>query len=268
MSDAVDRSPGAAAFGAGAVAGLTVDLALFPLDTMKTRLQAKEGFRAAGGFTNIYRGLGPAALASVPGGALFFGTYEHAKVAVGDALPAGVPRVAVYTVASAIGECAACLVRVPADQVKQRLQVGQHTGMLPCIRQVMREGSAFSGYGVTVGREIPFAAIQLTCYETLKRTFGSDPAACAVCGAIAGGLSAAMTTPIDVAKTRIMLSRGGERTVTWPAVVRQVYREEGASALLHGLVPRVTMISIGGAIFFFAFEAAYGALRYRPTHAL
>jgi len=42
----------------GAVAGLSVDLALYPIDTLKTRLQAPQGFRKAGGFKGVYRGIG------------------------------------------------------------------------------------------------------------------------------------------------------------------------------------------------------------------
>ena len=61
---------------AGAAAGLAVDISLFPMDTLKTRLQAPEGFRAAGGFKHVYRGLGPVALGSAPGSALFFVTYS------------------------------------------------------------------------------------------------------------------------------------------------------------------------------------------------
>ena len=43
---------------AGGLAGMVVDISLFPIDTLKTRFQSKLGFRAAGGFKNIYRGLG------------------------------------------------------------------------------------------------------------------------------------------------------------------------------------------------------------------
>ena len=40
----------------GGLAGTAVDVSLFPLDTIKTRLQSKQGFLAAGGFRNIYSG--------------------------------------------------------------------------------------------------------------------------------------------------------------------------------------------------------------------
>ena len=58
-------------FKAGGVAGMAVDITLFPLDTLKTRLQSEAGFRASGGFRGIYSGLAPAALASAPNGLLW-----------------------------------------------------------------------------------------------------------------------------------------------------------------------------------------------------
>eukprot|EP00118_Oscarella_pearsei_P012040 m.85512 g.85512 ORF g.85512 m.85512 type:complete len:119 (+) comp36446_c1_seq5:123-479(+) len=53
---------------AGGAAGTAVDVALFPLDTIKTRLQAPEGFIKAGGFRGIYSGLASVATGSAPGG--------------------------------------------------------------------------------------------------------------------------------------------------------------------------------------------------------
>lgn len=64
---------------AGGLAGTSVDVALFPIDTIKTRLQSPQGFLKAGGFKGIYNGLGAAALGSAPGAALFFSTYESLK---------------------------------------------------------------------------------------------------------------------------------------------------------------------------------------------
>jgi solute carrier family 25 (mitochondrial S-adenosylmethionine transporter), member 26 len=46
----------------GGVAGTAVDVSLYPLDTLKTRLQSQQGFWKAGGFSGVYRGLGAAAI--------------------------------------------------------------------------------------------------------------------------------------------------------------------------------------------------------------
>lgn len=50
------------------MAGTAVDTALFPLDTLKTRLQSKAGFAASGGFRGVYSGLTSAVIGSAPGG--------------------------------------------------------------------------------------------------------------------------------------------------------------------------------------------------------
>lgn len=53
---------------AGGAAGTAVDLSLFPLDTVKTRLQSQQGFWKAGGFRRIYAGVGPTIVGSAPTG--------------------------------------------------------------------------------------------------------------------------------------------------------------------------------------------------------
>src|SRR5690554_6003124 len=63
----------------GPLPGTTVDLSLFPLDTLKTRLQSSQGFFLSGGFRGIYRGVGSALVGSAPGAAFFFCTYEATK---------------------------------------------------------------------------------------------------------------------------------------------------------------------------------------------
>ena len=52
----------------GGMAGITVDVVLFPLDTIKTRLQSAAGFAAAGGLHGVYRGLFSTVVGSAPAG--------------------------------------------------------------------------------------------------------------------------------------------------------------------------------------------------------
>jgi len=64
----------------GAFAGLAVDVALFPIDTVKTRLQNGLGFTQSGGFRAIYAGMPSILIGSAPGAAAFFFTYEKVKM--------------------------------------------------------------------------------------------------------------------------------------------------------------------------------------------
>ncbi|CAJ0937303.1 unnamed protein product [Ranitomeya imitator] len=78
----------------------------------------------------------------------------------------------------------------------------------------------------------------------------------AVCGAFAGGFAAAVTTPLDVAKTRIMLAKAGSSTAGGNVLLalNDVWRTHGLTGLFAGIVPRITAISLGGFIFLGAYD--------------
>jgi len=248
---------------AGGCAGTAVDVALFPIDTVKTRLQAAEGFWQAGGFRGIYRGLGAAALGSAPGAALFFSTYETLKPFTGNFFGGGFLA---HSVAASFGEVAACLVRVPTEVVKQRMQTGQYGSVNQGVFSIMNtEGvrGFYVGYGSTVLREIPFSFIQFPIWERLKVRVGElqgspcNPLQGAACGSLAGGFSAAVTTPLDVVKTRLMLGKapdGTSYTKSSREVALRIYREEGVATFFSGIAPRTFWISLGGFVFFGAYE--------------
>ena len=109
---------------AGGMAGTAVDVALFPLDTLKTRAQSPQGFRASGGFARVYAGLGPAALGSAPNAALFFLAYDSSKRFLSSKTGSNRFEPQVQMASAALGEMTACLVRVPVEIVKQRRQAG------------------------------------------------------------------------------------------------------------------------------------------------
>lgn len=52
-----------------------VDLLLFPLDTLKTRLQAEGGLRGSGGWRSLYAGCSSTLLGSAPGGKIVDCTF-------------------------------------------------------------------------------------------------------------------------------------------------------------------------------------------------
>ncbi|TTB85596.1 S-adenosylmethionine mitochondrial carrier protein [Bagarius yarrelli] len=71
-----------------------------------------------------------------------------------------------------------------------------------------------------------------------------------------GGVAAFITTPLDVAKTRIMLAKAGTSTASGniPLVLYEVWKCRGVFGLFAGSIPRITLISVGGFIFLGAYE--------------
>lgn len=272
----------------GGMAGLLVDVALFPIDTIKTRLQSEKRFWRAGGFRGIYNGLSPAAAGSVPSAALFFCTYEGIKHLLAP-YAHGQQTHFVHMSSAAIAEVVACLVRVPVEIAKQRRQVqnkqNKHITATKILLQAYQTEGIFRGlyrgFGATILREIPFSFIQYPLWEYFKLNWTnvtnlpSTFLSVAVCGAIAGGIAgnlsiiksrlfnfiaydffaAGITTPLDVVKTRIMLdSRNGEKRRSVHSILQKAYRENGIKGIFAGFIPRVMWITIGGAIFFGSYD--------------
>ncbi|XP_020289814.1 S-adenosylmethionine mitochondrial carrier protein-like [Pseudomyrmex gracilis] len=244
-------------FVSGALAGIICDVTLFPLDTLKTRLQSQHGFFQSGGFKKLYKGIGPVILGSAPSAAIFFITYEGIKQYTQPCIPEQYHSI-IHMVAASSSEVTACLVRVPVEVIKQRKQAllsdTNHLGLRTLYR----------GYGSTVLRDLPFGLIQMPLWEYFKlywtRRSQRDctPMEGAICGAASVAISAALTTPLDVAKTRIMLSSTSaeKEEVKISTMLKEVYKCNGVKGLFAGFVPRVTGFTIGGFIFFGVYEQA------------
>ncbi|XP_036956334.1 S-adenosylmethionine mitochondrial carrier protein isoform X1 [Acanthopagrus latus] len=263
----MERREFVASLVAGGCAGMCVDLTLFPLDTIKTRLQSQQGFYKAGGFRGIYAGVPSAAVGSFPNAAAFFVTYDCTKSLLGAGGVLAAPHLAPVThmLAASLGEIVACLIRVPTEVVKQRAQASPSSSTYWILLATVREEGVrglYRGFRSTVLREIPFSLVQFPLWEYLKtlwswrqgHTLYSWQAA--VCGAFAGAVAAFVTTPLDVAKTRIMLAKAGSTTASGniPLVLYDVWRSRGLTGLFAGSIPRVTFISVGGFIFLGAYE--------------
>ena len=281
---------------------MTVDISLFPLDTIKTRLQQARTTTDAPissvplrqSLRGIYAGLPSVRLGSAPSAASFFIVYDGVKRYL---LPPSSTATTGHTIlthslASSLGEIAACAVRVPTEVIKQRAQAGLFGGStLHALKDILslRHAGAQGGYGlmirelyrgtgITIAREIPFTVLQFTMWEALKEGYRTsqavkDPTApvdsagsSAVFGSIAGSIAAGLTTPLDVVKTRVMLARRGDgrggagESTKVRDVVRGIWRDEGFGAFWRGIGPRVTWIGIGGAVFLGSYQAASNML--------
>ncbi|XP_019880102.1 S-adenosylmethionine mitochondrial carrier protein [Aethina tumida] len=278
----------ASLFGGG-TAGFFVDMALFPLDTLKTRLQSPQGFKKAGGFRGIYKGVGPQAIGSSPQAASFFLTYEALKFYIEPYTSKSLAP-CMYMASAGVAEIVACMVRVPVEIVKQRRQTSHHPSH-KIFRAALNEGirdfnrqrkngrsilsllldgqhhfsGLYRGFGTTVLRDMPFSVIQFPILEYIseeyRRRFKNgiplESWEYAAAGSIAGGSSAALTTPLDVVKTRIMLADKKVIPATdlgpWN-MMKRIYNAEGIKGLYSGFAPRVIWITVGGYIFFGSYD--------------
>ncbi|KAF1364785.1 mitochondrial carrier [Lizonia empirigonia] len=271
---------------AGGLAGTTVDLSLYPLDTLKTRLQSSGGFTASGGFTGIYRGVGSAIVGSAPGAALFFITYDSVKRNLSSRTTTlrnaegkeytvtGGNGAATHMLAASLGEVAACTVRVPTEVVKQRAQASQHPSSLSALTHILNQRAThglahvwrelYRGWSITIIREVPFTVIQFPLWESLKRWRQAQTGRSQVSGleggllgSAAGAVAAGVTTPLDVLKTRMMLAKEKQPMFI---MLSTILRENGPRAFFAGIGPRVGWISVGGAIFLGSYQWASNLL--------
>ncbi|GBF95304.1 mitochondrial carrier protein [Raphidocelis subcapitata] len=268
---------------AGSVAGIIEHTAMYPVDTIKTRMQALshpgqrlhsstlQALRAVlrrEGVGGLYRGVTAVAGGAGPAHALYFASYEAAKRALGGDAEGHHP------LAAAAAGAAATLVNdaamTPVDVVKQRLQVAHspYSGPLDCVRQVVRQegtGALFRSYRTTIVMNIPYTAVHFSVYESAKKLLLGDDAAAeeglreqVIAGGLAGGTASALTTPLDVVKTRLQTEgvhspRRYGTTAVLP-VLRRIVREEGAGALWRGIGPRVLFHAPAAAVCWGSYE--------------
>ena len=271
------------------MAAVTVDLLVYPLDTIKTRYQSPV-HRHLPLFRGLYQGLAPAVLATIPSSGLFFSVYEG----VHGILPsssAGVAAPLSNSVASACAEACSCLILTPAEVVKQNAQVLQRSSsggggsgggsgsrgsrMAQCsvvraFRSIRTWRDLWTGYGVLVARNVPYTALQMPLFELLKPRLLPRAAAgssdvsvpetvlwAGIAAGSSGSVAALATTPIDVVKTRVMLSAGRARAQRKGvrAVVKDVLRDEGFfCGLWRGGAMRCLWTFVGSGLFLGTYE--------------
>ena len=265
---------------ASAVISGTSTLALHPLDTVKTMLQASQGgtilsvFKDAAklGRRGLYKGIIPATAGAASSQGFRVGVFEAVKLGTKVLLPS-IPDLQVQTIASGMGSFIGTAVRIPCEVLKQRLQAGQYTSVWTATSAVMkRDGVSglFRGSAATLSREIPFYVIGMVAYEQFKKAALAwsrekrgrdlDTLETVALGALSGAVAAALTTPFDVLKTRLMTQAVGAQSVTIRQLAAKLVKEEGPGVLFKGALPRALWIAPVGAMNFAGYELAKNAL--------
>ncbi|KAF9485535.1 mitochondrial carrier [Pholiota conissans] len=273
---------------AGALAGISEHAVMFPVDSIKTRMQVFTASPAAiysgvgNAFTRIsstegiralWRGVSSVILGAGPAHAVHFGTLEFVREIAGGN-EAGNQWLAT-ALAGGSATIAADAFMNPFDVIKQRMQVhqSQFRSFISCATNVYRaEGIAafYVSYPTTLAIAIPFNAIQYTVYDHLKRFANPrneySPSTHIVAGGVAGAVAAAVTTPLDVAKTMLQT-----RGVSKEADIRRVrgmfdafkviWARDGVRGFGRGLAPRVLTTMPSSALCWMSYEFFKAAIR-------
>lgn len=291
---------------AGSVAGVVEHAAMYPLDSIKTHVQAAhaEGGSAARmgslevtrdlvrrrGIVSLWRGITVTLGAVVPAHAMMFAAYEgvlhyggaHSTQHAG----ASSTRVAAAGfVAGAVSTCFHDVVMVPAETVKQRLQLGYYRGAAHAAGRMAAAGggSLFRSLPTTLATNVPYASLMMMSNESLRRQLNPTGAfslpTFLAAGAASGALAAAATTPLDVVKTRLNTQgmararastgelHGAPRGFRvqyqgFADAARAVYRAEGVRGFFVGVGPRMLQTGPSCALSWCAYESAKKILQH------
>ena len=282
-------------FVAGAIAGVSEILVMYPLDVVKTRVQLQTGkgvgedaysgmldcFRkiiAKEGPSRLYRGITAPILMEAPKRATKFAANDEWGKFYRKLF--GTPQInqqlSILTGASA-GATEAFVV-VPFELVKIRLQdkaqAHKYSGMLDVVQKVIRqEGilALYQGLESTMWRHILWNAGYFGCIFQVRSLLPktSDKKGRIVndliSGTVGGTVGTILNTPMDVVKSRIQNApkvAGGFRKYNWAwPSLGLVMREEGFAALYKGFVPKVLRLGPGGGILLVVFTGVMDFFR-------
>ncbi|KAL2913910.1 hypothetical protein HK105_206644 [Polyrhizophydium stewartii] len=272
---------------AGAIAGVTEILTMYPLDVVKTRFQIQVGnaeyksivdcFQKIvknEGVGALYRGILPPIMVEAPKRAIKFGANEkYRQLYMKNFGLKDSQALSVLTGVSA-GLTEAVIVATP-ELIKIRLQdkknAGKYSGTGDAVAKIMREEGFMTfgrGLEATMWRHatwnggyfgvISLIRANLPKAETKEGVLFNN----FIAGALGGTVGTMINTPFDVVKTRIQSQTALPLKYNWtlPAIAT-VAREEGVGALYKGFVPKVLRLGPGGGILLVVFDFVSGYIR-------
>ena len=157
------------------------------MDTIKARLQAEAAQSASSRSTlslkSLYRGVGAALIGGVPATCIYLTSYEMSKGWLPSYPFFQQSPFCVYFASGMIAEALSCIVFVPTDVIKERLQVQGKTlsygyrGSWDALQQIVRQEGLrglFKGYGASLLSFGPFSALYFAIYEAMKKRQGAS----------------------------------------------------------------------------------------------
>lgn len=282
---------------AGAFAGIMEHTVMFPIDSLKTRMQIiSNNPKASGSLINsiskisaseggyaLWRGVSSVVLGAGPAHAVYFSVFESTKTLLVNYLTNSKNTKLVTDenhplIASGAGIAATTAsdaLMTPFDVLKQRMQAQHMDKSSPNSIQLMKlakslyksEGfwAFYISYPTTLFTSIPFAALNFGFYEysssILNPSGNYNPYLHCVSGAIAGGIAAALTNPLDVIKTALQTKGISnieviKKSTGFKSALKALYDQGGMKIFTRGLKPRIVFNVPSTAISWTAYEMA------------
>ncbi|EFB26326.1 hypothetical protein PANDA_002744, partial [Ailuropoda melanoleuca] len=256
---------------AGAMAGILEHSVMYPVDSVKTRMQSlnpdpkaqytsvygalKKIIRTEG-FWRPLRGLNVMMMGAGPAHAMYFACYENMKRTLNAVFHHQGNSHLANGIAGSMATLLHDAVMNPAEVVKQRMQMydSPHRSALRCVWTVWRTeglGAFYRSYTTQLTMNIPFQSIHFITYEFLQEQVnphrGYNPQSHIISGGLAGALAAAATTPLDVCKTllntqenmALNLANISGRLSGMANAFRMVYQLNGLPGYFKGMQARV-----------------------------
>lgn len=141
-----------------------------------------------------------------------------------------------------------------------------HRGVFNCAASVYRQEGLrafYVSYPTTLTMTIPFTAVQFSMYEWAKKvlnpTESYSPVTHAIAGGFSGAVAAAITTPLDVAKT-LLQTRGSSTDAAIRSAsgmfeaFRIISQREGAKGFTRGMTARIATHIPANALCWLSYE--------------
>ncbi|ODV86655.1 hypothetical protein CANARDRAFT_21655 [[Candida] arabinofermentans NRRL YB-2248] len=271
-------------FAAGAIAGVSEILVMYPLDVVKTRIQLQVGSGPTAEYSGIldclkkiiknegparlYRGISAPILMEAPKRATKFAANDEwgkiYKKAFG--ITEMTQPLAILTGATA--GATESFVVVPFELVKIRLQdkTSKYKGMGDVVKAIVKQEGVlalYNGLEATLWRHISWNAgyfgVIFQIRTLLPKATNNTEKTIndLISGAIGGTVGTMINTPFDVVKSRIQntpVVEGAVRKYNWTIPsLGIILKEEGFSALYKGFLPKVLRLGPGGGILLVVF---------------
>jgi len=213
----------------GGAAGFFGTTLIYPLDTIRTRLQGNRLIKF--NRSTLYRGFAYNLSYVIPEKAIKFGVNEY--MLSYKELPNVYDRILCGSIA---GGCQSFL-SSPAEQIKIKMQSNNVS-----FTTAFKSSKIFRGLYFTIARDIPFAGIFFPMYFFIKgyNTFKNDVINDLFSGLISASVSTVAITPIDVIKTRYQL----DPTKSVDIIINDMQINKNPLILFKGVVPRALSIGI------------------------